>query len=77
MQASVMPRLVRQSRRLRLSPAVTLCFSAARRVHIPATELPPATKLPQGSHVKDIRNIGIIAHVDAVSLEHPSQAERP
>lgn len=60
MQVPVMPGLVRQARRLRLSPVVTVCFSLARRVHAPATQL------PQGSHVKDIRNIGIIAHVDAV-----------
>lgn len=64
MQASVMPGLVRRGRRLALRrPVVALCFSVSvRRAHVAATHL------PQGSHVKDIRNIGIIAHVDAVSL---------
>lgn len=63
MQASVMPGLIRQSKRLALRrPVVALCFSVSvRRAH------GAATQLPQGSHVKDIRNIGIIAHVDAVS----------
>lgn len=59
-----MPGLIRQSRRLALRrPVVALCFSVSvsRRVHVSATHL------PQGSHIKDIRNIGIIAHVDAVS----------
>ncbi|SPN99670.1 related to elongation factor G [Cephalotrichum gorgonifer] len=65
MHASVMPGIVlRRGRKLRFTSPVVwawACYSAPSRrgVHTPATQL------PLGPHIKDIRNIGIIAHVDA------------